>query len=289
MNILVTGGTGTVGSAVVDELVGRGAKVFVLTRNAASAERLPAGVEAVIGDLQSPETIRTAFTGKDAVFLLNAVSQTETNQGLMAVNGATLGGVRKIVYLSVPSIEAVPHLPHFGSKMPIEFAIKRSGIAYSILRPNNFFQNDLWFKDVIAGFGVYPQPIGSAGVSRVDVRDIAEAAASCLLGSEYDGKEFHIAGPEALTGKRTAEIWSDALGKQVIYGGDDMDAWEAQARQMLPDWMAFDFRLMYEHFQRHGLAATGQELDELAAILGHEPRSFNDFARETAAVWAAGA
>jgi uncharacterized protein YbjT (DUF2867 family) len=203
----------------------------------------------------------------------------------MAVNGARLADVRKIVYLSVPSIEDAPHLPHFGSKMPIEFAIRKSGIPFVIVRPNSFFQNDLWFRDAILGYGVYPQPLGSVGTSRVDVRDIAEAAAIALTSDDHDGNTFHIAGPEALTGERTAEIWSEVLGKTVVYGGDDMDAWEEQAKQMLPDWMAFDFRLMFEYFQKEGLIASEAEIEVLTALLGHEPRRFEDFARETAELW----
>lgn len=287
MKILVLGGTGTVGSEVVGELLKRGADVSALTRSEESAAKLPAGVEARIGDLQDPDTIRTVFEGMDGVFLLNAVSQTETNEGLMALNGARMAGVKKIVYLSVPKIEEAPYLPHFGSKLPIEFAIKHSRIPYVILRPNNFYQNDLWYKDVMANYGVYPQPIGSTGLSRVDVRDIAEAAAITLMSKDYDGRTFHIAGPEPLTGERTAKIWSEALGKEVVYGGDDLDAWEEQAKAMLPGWMAFDFRLMYEFFQREGLAATAEELIELSEMLGHAPRSFDDFASETAAAWAA--
>jgi hypothetical protein len=64
-----------------------------------------------------------------------------------------------------------------------------------------------------------------------------------------------------------------------------MDAWEKQAVQFLPPWLAFDLRLMYEHFQREGLAATRDEVDRLARLLGHAPRSFESFARETAEAW----
>lgn len=288
MNILVLGGTGTVGSQVVRELMDAGSDVSVLTRDEENAAKLPSGVKAEIGDLRDPSTIRSVFNGKDGVFLLNAVSQTETNEGLMAVNGLTRAGVKKVVYVSVPGIEDAPHLPHFGSKMPIEYAIRKSGVPFTILKPNNFYQNDYWFKDVITGYGVYPQPLGGAGVSRVDVRDIAEVARAAFIGDGQNGESYHLAGPEALTGERTAKIWSEALGKDVVYGGDDMDVWEEQAKTMLPDWMAFDFRLMYEYFQEAGLRATDEELERLTEILGHEPRRYEDFVTETAAAWTGG-
>ena len=98
----------------------------------------------------------------------------------MAVNGCRLGGVKKVVFLSVHRVDEAPHLPHFGAKLPVEAAIRDSGIPWTILRPNNFFQNDLWFKDAMLAYGAYPQPFGGVGLSRVDVRDIAEAAALAL-------------------------------------------------------------------------------------------------------------
>ena len=61
MNILVTGGTGTVGSQVVRELLSRGAQVQVLTRDPAKAAKLTAGVKAVTGDLMKVETVRRVF------------------------------------------------------------------------------------------------------------------------------------------------------------------------------------------------------------------------------------
>ncbi|HXM76965.1 MAG TPA: NmrA family NAD(P)-binding protein, partial [Thermoanaerobaculia bacterium] len=173
MKVLVIGGTGTVGSQVVRELVTRGADVTVLTRDPGKAKGLPQAARLVRGDLLDPATVRSVFTGMEGVFLLNAVSATESHEGLMAVNGARMAGVARIAYLSVHNVDQHPQLPHFGSKVPIEMALKESGIACTILRANNFYQNDYWFKDALLQYGVYPQPLGDAGLSRVDVRDIA--------------------------------------------------------------------------------------------------------------------
>lgn len=285
MKILVTGGTGNVGSRVVRELLARDADVHVLTRNAEHAKGLPAGARPVVGDLLDPATIRSAFRGMDGLFLLNAVSVTEAHEGLMAVNGARDGGVRRIVYMSVHHVDAAPHLPHFGAKLPIETAIKASGIAHTILRPNNFFQNDLWVKDALLQYGVYPQPIGEIGLSRVDVRDIAEAAAVALTTRGHEGRTCNLVGPEVWTGSGTAAAWSRALGRPIAYAGDDLDAWEKQSLAYQPPWMVFDFRLMYAFFQERGLAATADDIAQETALLGHPPRRFEDFAAETARAW----
>jgi uncharacterized protein YbjT (DUF2867 family) len=287
MKVLVIGGTGTVGSAVARELLRRGAEVSVLTRSAEKAASLPAGVRATMGDLLDPKSARTVFRGQDGVFLLNPVSATETHEGLMALNGVRMAGVKRLAYLSVHDVDAAPHLPHFGSKIGVETAIRTSDVPFTILRPNNFYQNDYWFKDTMLQYGVYPQPLGSVGLSRVDVRDIAEAAAIALTADGHDGQTYTLAGPSVCTGTGTAETWSRALGKSVAYAGDDLDAWETQSLQYLPPWMVFDFRLMYAFFQEKGLKATDADIVRLTKLLGHAPRSFEDFAAETAKAWRA--
>src|SRR4051794_8819578 len=100
MSILVTGGTGTVGSAVVNELVGKGADIKVLTRDPAKLK--PAkGVTAVQGNLLEPATARRAFDGAESVFLISPVSQTEASEALMAITGMRLAKVKRVVYLWV--------------------------------------------------------------------------------------------------------------------------------------------------------------------------------------------
>jgi hypothetical protein len=81
---------------------------------------------------------------------------------------------------------------------------------------------------------------------------------------------------------RLREALSDALGRTIKYGGNDMDAWEKQMSAYMPAWGIYDFRLMYEMFQSKGLKATDAQLKECEAIVGHALRS-TDFVRETAA------
>jgi uncharacterized protein YbjT (DUF2867 family) len=269
----------------VRELLARGAEVSVLTRD--PKKPLQAGARAVVGDLLDPGTIRTAFPGHDAVFLLTALSAAECHEGLMAVNGCRLGGVKKIVFLSVHRVDEAPHLPHFGAKLPIETAIKASGIPFTILRPNNFFQNDVWYKDVMLGADVYPQPFGDAGLSRVDVRDIAEAAAIALTTGAAENETVNLVGPDLLTATGTAATWGGVLGRKIAYAGNDLDAWEKQSLAFLPAFMVFDFRLMYAFFQEKGLKATPADLERVTALLGHPPRRFDEFAAETARSWSA--
>ena len=143
MTILVTGGTGTVGSQVVQELLRRGAQVRVLTRSADKAATLPAGAKGVVGDLADPNSLGRAFEAAEGVFLNTAISQTETEEGLNAVRAAKAASARRIVYMTVHQLEARSHIPFIKSKIPVLQAIKDSGIGYTILGPNSFYQNDI--------------------------------------------------------------------------------------------------------------------------------------------------
>ena len=205
----------------------------------------------------------------------------------MAVNGARLAGVKRLVYLSVQDADVAVHLPHFGSKFAVEAAVKASRFEWTILRPNNFYQNDVFFKDALLQYGVYPQPMGDVGLSRVDVRDIAEAAAIALTTGAHAGKTYNLVGPEPVTGKSTAETWSRVLGRPIAYAGDDLDAWEKQSLQYMPASLVFDFRLMYQFFQEKGLLAGPADVERQTRLLGHPPRRFEDYAREMAATWKA--
>lgn len=289
MKVLVLGGTGKVGSTVAAELLARKVEVHVLTRSAEKAAALPPGAHAVIGDLLDVATIRSAFQGMDGVFLLNVVSPNESHEGLMSVCGARLARVKRVVYLSVQAADDAAYLPHFGSKVGVEAGLKASAFEWTILRPNNFYQNDVFFRDALLKYGVYPQPLGDAGVSRVDVRDIAEAASIALTEDGHAGQTYNLVGPDAWTGAKTAEVWSRALGRPVAYAGNDLDAWEKQSLQYLPDYVVFDFKLMYQFFQETGFKATPGDVERQTKLLGHPPRRFEDYVRETALAWKASA
>ncbi len=285
MRHLVFGGTGTVGSLVVRGLLDKGETVRVLTRSADRAKTLPKGVEPVLGDLADPGTYEKVFAGYDNLFLLTANGPSDLMEGLAAVNEAKRTKAKRVVYLSIHDVETCAEAPHFASKIAIERALKESGLPHTILRPNNFYQNDYWSKDVILQYGVYPQPIGDIGVSRVDTRDIAEAAVRALTESGHLGKTYVLAGPDALTGKACAGEFAKALGKPVAYGGNDLEAWKKSMAPYLPAWAVYDYALMYAMFQAKGLKATASQLAETRAILGHEPRKFADFVRETSVTW----
>ena len=281
MRILVIGGTGKVGNALVRELAERDVEVRVMSRTAAPS--VSGGVETVAGDMTRPDSLPDAFAGVDRCYLLTPLAQDETEQGLHAVEAARAAGVERIVFQSVSHAADYPEIPHFASKVRILDRIRETGLAWSAVFPSSFYQNDVVLRDLILGPGIYPNPIGSGGINRVDVRDIAAVAVAALLEPGFESREVPAVGPDTWTGESIAAVYTDILGREVRYPGDDLEAWAAGARGFLPEWLVHDLALMFASFQDAGLAATREEVAEMRAILGREPLPFRDFARELVA------
>ena len=138
MKVLVTGGGGFLGGAVVRRLRGRGWAVRSLTRSAYPwLDEL--GVEQVLGDLADPDAVARAVAGTDVVVHtaakagvwgrpadFHATNVVGTANVLAACRAA---GVRRLVYTSTPSVvhgggdlegadESTPYPPHFGADYP---------------------------------------------------------------------------------------------------------------------------------------------------------------------------
>ena len=284
MSILVTGANGTIGSLIVQRLADAGAEVKALVRQQGKRS-FPAGVTEVAGDLTDVPSMRAALSSVRTLFLLNAVTPDELTQGLIALNLAREAGIERIVYLSVIHADKYTNVPHFTSKHTVERMIESLDIPATILRPAYFMQNEQMVQQVIQNHGVYPMPIGSAGVAMVDTRDIADVAVAELLRRDRASAPLarttlELVGPDALTGASAARIWSSALGREVTYGGDDVAAFEAQMASWGPAWLAYDMRLMMDGIQKFGMHGAQDAVDRLQAILGRPLRTYAEFVAE---------
>jgi len=287
MTILVTGATGRVGRHVVDQLVTRGATVRVLTRDPAKAA-FPAPVEVVEGDLLDIDALRAAFLGVTTLFLLNAVTGDEFTQAILTLNVAREAGVERVVYLSVFQADRAVNVPHFAVKSGAERMLEQMGFSATILRPTYFIDNELMVKDLILQHGVYPMPIGSKGLAMVDARDIAEVAAIELIRRDQapgklPSETINLVGPDTLTGADVAAIWSDVLGRPIVYGGDDPSHFEQNMASFMPKWMAYEMRLMAERYVSDGMIPADGDRERLVEMLGRPLRSYRAFAADVAA------
>lgn len=292
MNMLVTGSTGTIGSLVVRGLLAHGVGVRALTRHPDQAA-FPAGVVAVKGDMTDIPSMRAALQDVDALFLLNAVTADEVTQAISTLSLARAAGIGRIVYLSVLNSDTYTDVPHFAGKYAVERMIEQFDLPVTVLRPSYFMQNDAMLRTGLTQHGRYGMPVGDVGVAMVDVRDIAEVAVTALLRRTHaqtplPREVIEIAGPDVLTGEALATIWSAVLGKPVTYGGNDLDVWESVMAGVMPPWAAYDLRLMLARFHVDGMLGKAHAVDILTGLLGHPPRTYRDFAEESARTWQRG-
>ncbi len=287
MTILVTGATGRVGRHVVDQLVQRGAPVRVLTRDPSKVAFSPE-VDVAKGDLLDLDAMRSALKGVRTLFLLNAVTGDEFTQAIVTLNLAREAGIERVVYLSVIQADRFVNVPHFAVKYGAERMLEQMGFGATILRPSYFIDNDLTIKDVVLEHGVYPMPIGNMGVAMVDARDIAEVAALELIRRHQAPTALpleiiDVVGPDTLTGEGIAAIWSDALGRPVVYGGDDPGGFEQNLGTFMPAWMAYEMRLMAERYVSDGMIPEEGDVERLTTLLGRPLHSYRGFVSENVA------
>lgn len=285
MKVLVTGGTGVVGRQLVADLQRRNVQVRVVTRKAPEPSAQPSEVEFFAGNMLDPHSMRDALKGVDKLFLLNAVTAEELTQSLIVLGMAKRADLQHITYLSVLAAERFPDVPHFAAKLAVETALRQSGIPYTILRPGFYFQNDLGLKDVLVDGGLYPVPIGSKGISGTDIRDIAEVAAITLTSGGCEGQTYDVVSAQPITGPGNAELWGRLLNREVRYAGHDFDRFEDQMRAHTDAWEAYDMREMFEGFHERGFVAPDDEIGRLTTLLNRPPRTYAEFASETAAQW----
>ena len=289
MSILVTGSTGRIGSQVVQQLAASGATVRALTR-APEKANFPAGVTPVRGDLLDADAMRQALQGVKTLFLLVSNAPDELTQAINTLGLARQAGVQGIVYLSVTRSAEFTDVSHFTAKHAVERMIEQLDLPATVLRPSYFFQNDATLKDPLTRAGLYVSPVGTKGVSMVDVRDIADAAVIELLRRDrapaaLPRVAYELSGPDALTGASAAAIWAEALGREVRYAGSDLDVFEKAVKVRAPAWLAYDLRAMMHRYQADGAVATSADIERLTTLLGRPPRSYRAFARETARGW----
>jgi uncharacterized protein YbjT (DUF2867 family) len=195
---------------------------------------------------------------------------------------AVRAGVRRIVRCSVLGADTPDELVEGAWHNAGDEAVRRSGIAYTILRPNQYFQN---FSNGRAAQTVRDQgalylPLENCAVSNIDTRDIAAIAAEVALapGDEHHGREYDLTGGSAQTMAEVAAALGEALGKPVQY----VAVPEAPVRESLlgaglPPAVA-DAILGWFAYCRAGKAA--RVTDDARRLLGREPIGVQQFARD---------
>ena len=205
--ILVTGGTGTLGSHVVPMLRTAGHDLRILSR---SAHEGGPGVEYVTGDLLAGTGLEEALAGVDTILHMAGAQKGDDIATRNLAQAAARAGVRHIVYISVIGVDKVP-VGWMRMKARAEQAILESGVPYTILRAAQF--HDLTFKAVrtMAKMPVVPKP-GGLRFQPVDARDVAARLVELVEGPP-SGLVADIAGPEVIAMGDLVRSYMKATGK----------------------------------------------------------------------------
>ncbi|KAA0024116.1 SDR family oxidoreductase [Antrihabitans cavernicola] len=210
--VLVTGGTGTLGRAVVDELLAQGSAVRVLSRCPHDESR--PNLTWALGDL------RTGVGVDDAIADVQTVVHCATTNGKSDVStSATLidaiaraGGVH-LVYISIVGVDVVPMF-YYRAKLEVERAVERAGVPFTILRATQF--HDLvvamsaaqrWLPATLVPSRTSFQPI--------DVRDVARRLSE-LVAAGPSGRVPDIGGPQVRRADDLARTYLHAVGRRRL-------------------------------------------------------------------------
>ena len=211
--VLITGGTGFVGSNL--RLAMRGRPIRLLVRDAGQADHLRGpDVEIVQGDITQPGSLAGALAGCSAVIHLVGIIEeagssfdTVIRQGTVNMLAATsAAGIRRFVHMSALGARDDPELPYMRAKWQAEEAVRSSGLDWTILRPSVIFGPGDGFINPLAGLVRAPiTPVAGDGTARfmpIAVEEVAEIFAgivddqatireTCELGG---GAEYTLAG-----------------------------------------------------------------------------------------------
>jgi uncharacterized protein YbjT (DUF2867 family) len=204
--ILVAGGTGRLGTEVVQRLLRRGEQVRVLTRSAARADALAdRGAEVAVGDVRRPQTLAAAMVGVHVV--VSAVhgfvgsggvtpQNTDRDGNKNLIDAARQVGA-DVVLLSVVGAGHDHPMELLRMKAAAEQCLERSGVRHTIVRATAFLE--LWQELLAKG----PRPLifgrGKNPINFVSVATVAEAVVRVTTDPTLRGQVLDVVGPDDLT------------------------------------------------------------------------------------------
>jgi len=282
--ILVTGATGNVSSAVIANLVDRGANVRGLVRDESKGQSLKdSGVEVAIGNLDDSDSIEKALEGIEKVYLLTPVGEDAPQQARNVIDAALKQGSPYIVRLS--AVGAASDAPSRNSRAHAETEadLKKSGLPYTILKPHFFMQNIMMAAESIASEGKIYMPFKDGKLGMVDIRDVADASAVVLTVGGHEGKTYTPTGPKSISISEVSAAFSSTLDKEVNYIDVPVEAADESLSEMgLSDWVKAAY---IEYFQAYSEGWGDFTTSDVEDITGNPPRSIETFAKDFAQVF----
>jgi uncharacterized protein YbjT (DUF2867 family) len=209
--VLVTGGTGELGRAVVARLLAERQAVRVLSRRANPG--VPPGVGAVRGDLTSGVGVAAAVAGVDIVAhcASNGRRSGDVEGTRRLVAAAAEAGVRHLAYISIVGVDRNP-FSYYRAKLEAEGIVEAAGVPWTILRATQFhglILRALRAQDrlpaLLAPRGFRFQPVDSS--------EVAARLVDLAMGGPV-GRASDMGGPEVRTAEDLARAYLAAAGRR---------------------------------------------------------------------------
>ncbi|MGW0735942.1 SDR family oxidoreductase [Streptomyces sp. NPDC002851] len=200
--ILVTGGTGTLGTLVVDRLRADGHEVRSLSRHSPT---YPV-------DLISGTGLHRAVAGTDAVVHCATTPRGgDEKAARQVIDAVREAGVPHLVYISIVGVDEVP-LGYYRTKRNVERLLETSDIGWTVLRTTQFHELAHTLVRYLAKLPVLPLPTG-VRMQPIAATEVADRLAALALG-EPSGRVPDLGGPEVLTLRDLATAYLTAVGKR---------------------------------------------------------------------------
>jgi NADH dehydrogenase len=297
VKVAIIGGTGFVGSYLVDALLDAGHEPHVLVRPG-SENKLHRASECSItkGDLDSTDAIDAVVKGCDAVIYNVGILREHPREGITfealqyrgaesVAEAAKRAGVRRFLLMSANGIDSA-ETPYQTTKLRAEAMIRESGLDYTIFRPSVIFGDPRGtmefatqlYRDMVrmplpgVGFHTGLSPAsGEVLMSPVHVRDVADAFASALTDDSTIGQCFMLGGPEVVSWPQMLQRIAAAVGKTKFILPMPIGVMKLGAT--LFDWLPF-FPVTRDQLTMLADGNTA-EPDELAQLIGRQPAEFS--------------
>jgi len=278
IKILVTGASGVLGRAVVNELVGAG---FAVRQGVRDLKKARSGVEAIRFDYDEPATIKPALEGVHGMCLIAPpLDPTAPTKLKPAIDAAKQAAVGHVVFISAFGANHNEQAP----LRIVEHQVMGSGQAYTILRPNFFMENfsDGFLAAPLKAQGAIYLAAGDGKTSFISVADIARVVVESFRRA-LAGKELDLTGPEALDHAEVAKVLSEVLGREIKYHAiSEQEMLEGARRAGMPESAVQYLAALYGAVRAGYAAAVTPEVEK---ITGRKPVSFREFAQANAAKW----
>jgi uncharacterized protein YbjT (DUF2867 family) len=277
---LITGVTGMMGGAVLEEARKSGRPFKAMYRSTGEAAKAPAGVSTVIADYADKESMREALAGIDAVFLVCSPIPQLVELENNAIDMCAEKSVRHVVLNSALGADDYPKsFPALHRQ--VQDKLKNSGILYTILQPNSFMQNLLVSAaPTVRTQSAFYAAMGTAKTSMIDVRDIAAVVVKVLREPQaHASKTYELNGPEALSYAEVAKKISRVAGRPVQYVDIAESAQQkAMLDQGMPDWLVTALLDLQRYYTVSRMG--GKVTEVLPRLLGRAPITLDQFLDE---------